>query len=183
MFQILIIIGMKDTKFLPLTKFDRLKIAPGGYTDRIAWGTAYNPVAHLINDTAGNGGLFSTAADVTTYVQLLLNKGKMPTAFRVFQEDTVNKFLNVTKYKYTNTRAWGWETIPTGQCPCGKKFSASPDSFGMSDAPSGSFVWADKKKNVSIVLLANGAFPGGRTNDPTAYQAAISDAIMSALGY
>jgi len=53
----------------------------------------------------------------------------------------------------------------------------------MSDVPSGSFVWADKKKNVSIVLLANGAFPGGRTNDPTAYQAAISDAIMTALGH
>lgn len=53
----------------------------------------------------------------------------------------------------------------------------------MSDAPSGSFVWSDRKRNVTIVLLANGAFPGGRTNDPTPFQAAISDAIMSELGY
>ena len=53
----------------------------------------------------------------------------------------------------------------------------------MSDTSSGSFVWADKKRNVTIVLLANGAFPGGRANDPTAYQAAISDAIMGTLGY
>ena len=106
MFQILTIIGMRDTGFLPKT--DRLKIAPGGYTDRIAWGTAFNPLAHVINNTAGNGGLFSTLPDVITYMQLLLNKGKMPNAFRVFLEDTDNKFLSVTKYKYTNTRAWGW---------------------------------------------------------------------------
>ena len=53
----------------------------------------------------------------------------------------------------------------------------------MSDVPSGSFVWSDKKKNVTIVLLANGAFPGGRTNDPAPFQGAISDAIMTALGH
>lgn len=175
------IIGMRDTTFLP--KIDHLKIVPGGYNGKVAWGTAYNKIAHAINDTAGNGGLFSTVSDVITYLQLLLNKGKMPNAFRVYQEETINKFLSVAKYRYTNTRALGWETIPSGQCPCGKKFSASPDSFGMSDDPSGSFVWTDKKKNVSIVLLANGAFPGGRANNPTPYQAAISDAIMSALGY
>lgn len=117
-------------------------------------------------------------------MQLLLNKGKMPTSFRVFSESVVGKFLNVTKYRtYNNTRAMGWETIPAGICPCGSKFSPSPNSFGMTDRGSGSFIWADKVKNVTIVLLANGAFPAGKTNDPTPYQAAISDAIMKALGH
>lgn len=106
MFQIMTIIGMRDTTFNP--KIDRLKIAPGGYTDRVAWGTASNKMAHILGNEAGNGGLFSTVSDVITQMQLLLNKGKMPGVFRVFQEDTVNKFLNVTKYKYTNTRCLGW---------------------------------------------------------------------------
>jgi len=181
LFQILTIIGMHDTSFYPKT--DKLKIAPGGYTDKVAWGTPFNKLAHILGDSAGNGGLFSTVSDIITYTQLLLNKGKMPIYFRVFQEDTVNKFLNVTKYRYANTRALGWETVPAKDCPCGSKFSPSPDSFGMSDPPSGSFVWSDKKKNITIVLLANGAFPGGRTNDPAPFQAAISDAIMTALGH
>ena len=106
LFQVLTIIGMRDTTFLP--KIDHLKIVPGGYTDRVAWGTAYNKLAHILDNMAGNGGLFSTVSDVITLTQLLLNKGKMPNFFRVFQEDTVNKFLNVTKYRYNNTRAWGW---------------------------------------------------------------------------
>jgi CubicO group peptidase (beta-lactamase class C family) len=83
-FQILTIAGMRDTVYLPKT--DKYKIAPSGYTDRIAWGTPYNKVAHFLNDTAGNAGLFSTVTDVLTYMQLMLNKGKMPGFSRVFTE-------------------------------------------------------------------------------------------------
>lgn len=181
-FQILTVIGMRDTVYLPKT--DKTKIVPSGYTDKIAWGTPYNKIAHFLNDTAGNAGLFSTVADVITYTQLLLNKGKMPGSLRVFSEDIVNKFLNVTKYsKYNNTRALGWETVPASNCPCGKKFSASPNSFGMSDPSSGSYVWTDKKLNVTIVLLANGAYPARSSVDPAVYQGQLSDAIMTALGH
>jgi len=67
--------------------------------------------------------------------------------------------LTVKTYKqYKNTRALGWETVPLNNPPCGKKFSASPDSFGLSDV-SGSYIWADKKKNVIISFLANGHYP------------------------
>jgi len=48
MFQSLTIVGMRDTTFKP--KVDRLKIAPGGYTDRVAWGTAYNKLAHIFDN-------------------------------------------------------------------------------------------------------------------------------------
>jgi CubicO group peptidase (beta-lactamase class C family) len=181
-FQILTIAGMRDTVYLPKT--DRSKIAPSGYTDRIAWGTPYNRVAHFLNDTAGNAGLFSTVTDVISYMQLILNKGKLPGYSRVFSEEVIDRFLNVTKYsKYNNTRALGWETTPAANCPCGKKFSAGKDSFGMSDVSSGSYIWADKKRNVTIVLLANGAYPARSATDPAPYQGAISDAIMTALGF
>ena len=172
---------MRDTVYRPKT--DKYKIVPSGFTDQVAWGTPYNKLAHFLNDTAGNAGLFSTVSDVLLYMQILLNKGQLPGYSRVWTSDTVDKFLNVTKYKFNNTRALGWETVPLANCPCGKKFSPSPNSFGLSDPPSGSYVWADRKRNVTIVLLANGAFPARTSSDPTPYQAEISDAVMTALGY
>lgn len=181
-FQILTIAGLRDTVYLPKT--DKYKIAPSGYTDKIAWGTPYNRIAHFLNDTAGNAGLFSTVSDIITYMQLLLNKGKFPSALRVFSEEVIDKFTNVTKYtKYNNTRALGWDSVPTVNPPCGKKFSPSPFSFGISDQFTGSYVWADKKRNVTIVLLANGAFPAKSSTDPSIFQGNLSDAIMTALGY
>lgn len=83
-FQILTIAGMRDTVYLPKT--EKYKIVPSGYTDRIAWGTPYNRVAHFLNDTAGNAGLFSTVTDVLIYMQLMLNRGKLPGYSRVFSE-------------------------------------------------------------------------------------------------
>lgn len=69
--------------------------------------------------------------------------------------------------------------MPTTNPPCGKKFSSN--SFGLTD-PTGSYVWADKDKNITIVLLGNGQFPGGK-NDHSEAQGKISDAIMTVLGY
>ena len=57
---------------------------------------------------------------------------------------------------YNNTRALGWDTVPLKDPPCGRKFSKN--SFGFSD-PLGSYIWADKDKNISIVLLASSAYP------------------------
>ena len=115
-------------------------------------------------------------------MQILLNKGKIPGYSRVFSEEVVDRFLNVSTYtKYKNTRALGWDSVPAVNPPCGKKFSPSPFSFGVSD-PSGTYVWADKKRNVSIVLLANGAFPAAG-KDPSVFQGTLSDAVMTALGY
>jgi CubicO group peptidase (beta-lactamase class C family) len=180
-FQILTIAGLRDTVYLPKT--EKYKIAPSGFTDKIAWGTPYNKVAHFLNDTAGNSGLFSTVSDVVTYIQLLLNKGKLPGYSRVFSEEVIDRILNVTNYpKYKNTRALGWETVPVTNPPCGKKFSPSPFSFGLSDL-SGSYVWTDKKRNVTIVLLANGAYPARPSSDPAIFQGNLSDAVMTALGY
>lgn len=72
--------------------------------------------------------------------------------------------------------------MPAVNPPCGKKFSPSPYSFGLAD-PSGSYVWADKKRNVTIIFLANGNFPVNSKVDPSIFQGTLSDAVMTALGY
>ena len=52
----------------------------------------------------------------------------------------------------------------------------------MSDL-SASYIWADKKRNITIVFLANGAFPSRPAVDPTVFQGKLSDAVMTALGF
>lgn len=178
MFQIMIIAGMRDTTYLPTTSKDQ--IVPGGYNKGICHGIPYNQYAHFINNMAGNAGLFSTIDNMANYMQLMLNKGKLNLT-RVFNEDIVTFYTTAAvSKKFNNTAARGWDTVPTTNPPCGKKFSAH--SFGMSDT-SGSYVWADKEKNIAIVLLANGDFPVVRKSVPAEYQGRLSDAIMTALGH
>lgn len=72
--------------------------------------------------------------------------------------------------------------MPLTNPPCGTKFSPSPYSFGLSDI-SGTYAWADRKRNVTIVFLANGAYPTIPNLNPAIFQGKLSDAIMTALGY
>lgn len=81
---------------------------------------------------------------------------------------------------YTNTRALGWDTVPLVDPPCGTKFSQN--SFGFSD-PKGSYLWADKDKNISIVLLSASGYPVLSTASHAKAQGEISDVIMTTLGY
>lgn len=86
----------------------------------------------------------------------------------------------VEQKKYQNTRALGWDTIPLIDPPCGKHFSKN--SFGLSD-PSGSYLWADKDKNISIILLVAGGYPTYNNLNRGKAQGEISDEIMSVLGF
>ena len=178
LFQILVEAGLRDTKYKP--SLNTYNIAPSGFNNRINQGTAGNKIANFLGSIAGNSGLYSNLANMGNFMQLMLNKGKMPLSSRIFSEEVIELFTTQVKVKaYNNTLAMGWDTIPAKDPPCGSKFS--PRSFGMSD-PSGSYIWADKNKNISIVLLANGQYPTPKFS-PNVMQGKISDAIMTALGY
>lgn len=91
----------------------------------------------------------------------------------------VNYFTTVSPHKkYHNYLAKGWYSLMEN-CPCGEKFGLH--SFGLGDT-SGSYIWADKDKNVTIVFLANGNFPFEKPM-PTEFQGKLSDEIMKKLGF
>lgn len=132
---------MRETKFKPT--LNPHLIVPSGYNSKgIIRGMPSNKIANFLNGVAGNAGLFSIVDNIGFYMQLLLNRGRMPLSTRIFSEEVVDLFTTkVDVAKYNNTRALGWDTVPLVDPPCGKKFSKK--SFGFSD-PLGSYLWADK---------------------------------------
>ena len=77
---------------------------------------------------------------------------------RVFKESTVELFTKrVDGLPYANHRALGWDTIQPGiPSPSGQKFSEN--SFGHTGY-TGPHVWADKDKNLGVVVLDNRIYP------------------------
>lgn len=180
LFEIMVEAGLRDVHFKPTTNLHL--IAPSGYNNKgVVRGLPGNKIANFLGGVAGNAGLFSAIDSIAYYMQLLLNKGKMPLGSRIFSENVTNLFTTKVPTKnYNNTRALGWDTVPLIDPPCGKKFSEH--SFGFSD-PFGSYLWADKDKNISIILLAAGGFPTPNNLNHAKAQGEISDAIMTALGH
>jgi CubicO group peptidase (beta-lactamase class C family) len=179
LFNILVQAGMRDSKFKPTTNM--YMIAPSGYNKGIVRGMPANKIAHFLGGVAGNAGLFTIIDNVGYFLQLMLNKGKMPNTARIFTEQVVDLFTTKINMKtYNNTRALGWDTLPLIDPPCGRKFSSH--SFGLADTL-GSYVWSDYEKNISIALLAAGGFPVPAQYNYGKMQGEISDAIMTVLGY
>ncbi len=68
--------GMSESGFLPNEDL-KLRSAPTQQRDD-AWiqGEVHDPRAHALEGIAGHAGLFSTAADMAKYAQMVLNKGR-----------------------------------------------------------------------------------------------------------
>lgn len=178
LFDILVFSGMRNTHYNPSNTSN---IAPSGFINGPVQGKPGNRISNFLKGMGGNAGLFSTVDDIGTMMSLLLSRGKPKSSSRIFSEEVINIFTTKVVVKgYNNTRALGWDTVPVVDPPCGHKFSQH--SFGLSD-PSGSYIWADKDKNIAIVLLAAGGYPVNSGLNVGKNQGEISDAIMMALGY
>ena len=81
-FDILIFAGLRDTGYHPRT--EKYKLVPSGFNKGVTIGTSTNKIAHFLNNTAGNAGIFSTVSELGTYMQLLLNKGRNPPFTQTF---------------------------------------------------------------------------------------------------
>lgn len=161
---------MRDTIFNP--DVNKYQFVPGGILNGPKIGKTFNKYAQVLNGQAGNAGIFSNIKDMSSFMQVMLNNGANKAGTRVFTEKVIGQFTKRFVFtKYKNSRALGWDTVPSSNPPCGSKFSAN--SFGLADA-GGSYLWADKDKGIAIVLLANGNFPYPKP-DTAKWQGNLSD--------
>jgi CubicO group peptidase (beta-lactamase class C family) len=176
-----------DEKFLDYvvpTEYD------AAWRKRQLKGEVHDEAAALLDGISGNAGLFSTARDLYTLMNVLYNKGKYHNPYTrglkeemLFKEETVDLFL--TKYitnDYTNTRALGWDTKqePVGsyRSQCGELISEN--CFGHTGY-TGTSVWCDRERGIIVVFLTNRVYPTRDNNGIKEVRPELHNLIIKTL--
>lgn len=145
------------------------------WTNRLLAGIVHDDNCRVMGGVAGHAGLFGTAGGVLNVCTLLCGVWKGWTSTELFSRDLLRTFL--TRRKGT-TWTCGFDTPSTFHSSSGSRFSSS--SVGHLGY-TGTSLWLDLERGISVVLLTNRVHPV-RSNDgirllrPRAY-----DVVMERL--
>ena len=141
-------LGMTDTEFRPGDSL-RFRIAPTeiapprGYPIR---GEVHDENAYALGGVAGHAGLFSTAADLSIFAQMMINGGTYA-GVRIVSDSAVHYFTR----RAAGSRALGWDTC-NGDGGCGTYLSER--AYGHTGY-TGTSIWIDPDREMFVVLLTN----------------------------
>lgn len=152
-------LGMNNTLYNPLTKFDKNNIVPTEidhyFRHQVIQGYVHDMAAAMEGGIAGHAGIFSNAMDVAKMMQLFLQKGNYGNK-QYFSAQTFDAF-NTCYYSDKGVqRGLGFDKRigkdgPT--CAC-----VSETSFGHTGF-TGNIAWVDPKTEIVYVLLSNRTYP------------------------
>lgn len=134
-------LGMKATTFHPTeavpTEYDY-------WRERTIQGEIHDESAHALRDllVVGSAGLFSTASDLLTFLEMLLNKGELH-GQRYFSASMVESM--------GTGLGWEFDRLYMG-------LEHTPRSFGKRGF-TGCMVVVDVEKDLGVVLLSNSTYP------------------------
>lgn len=151
-------LAMKDSMFNPPASL-KARIAP---TERLPGtsaplrGVVHDPTARAMGGIAGHAGLFTTAADLSKFAQMILHDG---------QANGVAMFRPVTVVKFTTPqspadqpilRGLGWDLDSPFSGNRGELFPIG--SFGHTGF-TGTSLWIDPFSQTYVILLTNSVYP------------------------
>lgn len=174
-------LGMNSTYFNP-PKSRIKRIVPTEYSivdNNTIRGFVHDENAHSLGGVAGHAGLFSTARDLATFSQMMLNNGIYGWK-RIFNSETVNLFTSRANLLEGSSRALGWDT-PQGKASGGVYISDR--SFGHTGF-TGTSLWIDPVHQLFVILLTNAVHPNRSYKDPNYYnyRQKIHSDVYEALG-
>jgi beta-glucosidase-like glycosyl hydrolase/CubicO group peptidase (beta-lactamase class C family) len=153
-------LGMNNTLYNPLDKFDRTDIAPTEvdtyFRHQTIQGYVHDMAAAMEGGVAGHAGIFSNSMDVAKMMQMYLQKGNYGNQ-QYFSAQTFDAF-NTCYYKDLGVqRGLGFDKRigkdgPT--CAC-----VSEASFGHTGF-TGNIAWVDPETEMVYVFLSNRTYPG-----------------------
>lgn len=150
-------LGMTETGYLPPDAL-RGRAAPTEKRDG-DWlcGEVHDPRSHRLGGIAGHAGLFSTAADLAVYAQMLLGQGEYG-GVRVLSPATVAAMATPHPVP-GGTRGLGWDMRTGYSSNRGRSFSDR--AFGHGGF-TGTALWIDPELELFVVFLSNRLHPDGK---------------------
>ncbi len=138
---------------------------------RLIQGEVQDQNASVLGGVAGHAGVFSSAGDIAIFANALLQGGYLA------RPETLDTFTRRETSPAGTSRALGWDT-PFSPSQSGKYFS--PSSFGHLGY-TGTSLWVDPERQLSIVLLTNRTWPDCRNQAIKAIRPAFHDAVIEPL--
>jgi beta-N-acetylhexosaminidase len=173
-------LAMNSSEFNPPPKL-RSRIAPTeddtSYRKRLLRGEVDDENAWAMGGVAGHAGLFSTAADIAAFAQMILNGG-VYAHHRLLARATIEQFT-AREVVGDSARALGWD-VPVEPSSSGHYFSAH--SFGHTGF-TGTSLWIDPERKLFVILLTNRVNPTRANDKIRQVRPALHDAIATALGF
>ena len=165
---------MDHTRFLPPAAW-RLKIAPTDYDEqgKMLRGVTHDPTARRMGGVAGHAGVFSTADDLSTFAQALLNGSAVLPALLVEKMTTPQQPPTSQAL-----RGFGWDIDSPYSSNRGELLPVG--SFGHTGF-TGTSLWIDPTTRTCIILLTNAVHPRGK-GTAVALRSKIATAVAAALG-
>ena len=154
-------LGMTSTMFNPdSTLFPR--IAPTEIDERykrgLVHGIVHDERAWQLGGVAGHAGLFSTATDLASYAQMMINRGFYG-GRRYFKRSTIEDFTRRQEIPPGSERTLGWDTPSEEGSLAGDFFSLG--SYGHTGF-TGTSMWIDPNRKIAVILLTNHVHPSRR---------------------
>lgn len=173
-------LGMKDTGYLPAASLIP-RIAPTEVDDATGkpWrGIVHDPTARNMGGVAGHAGVFSTAADLALYCEMLLGKGERG-GQRILSSQVVEKFTESNSPPDQPVlRGLGWDIDSGYSSPRGELFPIG--SYGHTGF-TGTSIWLDPASQTYVILLTNFIHPkSGKSLN--SLRRSIGTIVASSLG-
>lgn len=171
-------LGMNTTFYNPPDSL-HYRCAPTEVDDywrkRLLIGEVHDEAASLLDGVAGHAGLFSISGDLVKLLTVLLDKGEF-NGKQFIKKKTVELFTK--RQSSMSTRGLGWDTKSRKHSSAGDFFS--DNSFGHTGY-TGTSVWNDPKRKVTVILLTNRVHPTRENTNIISFRPGFHNAVMKVL--
>ncbi len=155
-------LGMTETHFRPPTEL-RSRIAP---TERLPDGTllhgvVHDPTTRFMGGVAGHAGMFSTADDLSRFVQMMLNGGQLGKVRILGPLAVVKMTTPQSPANHHALRGLGWDIDSPYSSTRGDLFPLG--SYGHTGY-TGTSIWIDPATRTYVILMTNRVHPAVRTS-------------------